>query len=404
MNRQPLKGADGPSPLDRVRALRGLIEHHAARDEGATQLADEVAEALRASGLFALATPAAIGGEECHPLAMIDATSELAYYDGSTGWYAAVLMTGGAIAGAYLGERAIDAMFRSGPMKLCSGSAAPVGRAERVGDSYRISGHFTFGSGTPSTAYCVGGYLLHDGDGLVLGANGAPIHLIALAPRAQVRFHGNWNVLGLRGTGSYDYEVCETVVHEDFVIRAGATPARRGGALYRIGFMAIPCLHHGSWALGVARRALDEWREQARTKKRGATFAGGKAISSFANEIATMQRDFAVAHGELRAAEAYYRQSYARLFEAVEASAPADEIEALQLDARLSTSHMLRTGTHVTQTAFTACTTFAVRDGSVIQRCFRDSQTGNAHILTGEQSYIEIGRALAGIEGAKVAF
>ena len=57
-----------------------------------------------------------------------------------------------------------------------------------------------------------------------------------------------------------------------------------------------------------------------------------------------------------------------------------------------------------TSTAFTACTTLALRNGNMIQRCFRDSQAGNAHILTGEASYIEVGRILVGIEGATQYF
>ena len=389
MSTKPRPAIHEALALDRVRALRGLIEDCAARDEGATQLDRDVTDALHEAGIFALMTPAELGGEEAHPDIMIDVIRELSYYDGSTGWYAGAVMTGGAVAGAYLGEQAIDAIYRSGPMKLCAGQAMPNGRAYREGDGYRISGRYTFGSGTPTASFCVGGYLVYDGDEPVLGENGQPIHLIGIAPREHVKFHGNWDVMGLRGTGSYDFEVCEHVLHEDHFIHAAAPMARRGGTLYRIGFMAIPCLHHGSWGIGVAQRALDEWLAIAQAKKRP---------DGFAHQATTMQRDFAVAQGELRAAEAYYRQSYSLLFERVEAGAPAEEIGALHLDARLSTSNALLIGTRVTQTAFTACTTLALRDGNMIQRCFRDSQAGNAHILTGETSFIEAGRVLAGID------
>jgi alkylation response protein AidB-like acyl-CoA dehydrogenase len=375
--------------LDRVRALRALIEGCAARDEEATQLADEVCTALYEAGLFALMAPREVGGEEAHPDTMIDVIRELSYYDGSTGWYVGAVTTGAAVSGAYLGERAIDAIYRSGPIKLCAGQAVPSGRAVREGDHYRISGRYTFGSGTPSASFCVGGYHVYEGDKPVLGENGQPIHLIGLAPREHVRFHGNWDVIGLRATGSYDFEVCEHLLHEDHFLQAGVARAKRGGTLYKIGFMAIPCLHHGSWAIGVAQRALDEWLAIAQAKKRP---------DGFAHEAKTMQRDYAVAQGELRAAEAYYRKSYSTLFERVEAGANREEIEALHLDARLSTSNAVLTGTRVTQTAFTACTTLALRDGNMIQRCFRDSQAGNAHILTGETSFIEAGRMLVGLD------
>lgn len=377
------------SPIERVRAIRDLIEGCAARDEEATELSREITDALYDAGIFALVTPRELGGEEAHPDTMIDVIRELSYYDGSTGWYAGAVMTGGAVAGAYLGEQAIDRIFRSGGMKLCAGQAMPNGRAIREGDGYRISGRYTFGSGTPTASFCVGGYLVYEGDEPKLDENGKPTHLIGIAPREHVKFHGNWNVMGLRGTGSYDFEVCEHVLHEDHFINAAAPARRRGGTLYKIGFMSIPCLHHGSWSIGVAQRALDEWRGIAQAKKRP---------DGFAHEAPTMQRDYAVAQGELRAAEAYYRQSYSRLFERVEAGASAEEIDELHLDARLSTSNALLIGTRVTQTAFTACTTLALRDGNMIQRCFRDSQAGNAHILTGETSFIEAGRVLVGID------
>ena len=75
-------------PIDRVRALRGLIEDRAARDEAATELSRDVTDALYDAGLFALVAPREVGGEEAHPDVMIDVVRELSYYDGSTGWYA----------------------------------------------------------------------------------------------------------------------------------------------------------------------------------------------------------------------------------------------------------------------------------------------------------------------------
>jgi len=195
--------------LDRVRSLRGVIESCAARDEEATQLAEEVTDALTDAGIFALVSPRELGGEEAHPDIMIDVIRELSYYDGSTGWYAGAVMTGGTVSGAYLGDKAVDKIFRSGAMKLCAGQAAPNGRAVREGDGYRISGRYAFGSGTPTASFCVGGYLIYEGDQLKLDDNGKPIHLIGIAPREHVKFHGNWNVMGLRATGSYDFEVCE---------------------------------------------------------------------------------------------------------------------------------------------------------------------------------------------------
>jgi alkylation response protein AidB-like acyl-CoA dehydrogenase len=225
-------------------------------------------------------------------------------------------------------------------------------------------------------------------------AHGAPVMLIGLAPRETVRFLGKWDVIGLRATGSYDFEVTEQLLHEDFFFNAGAPVQRRGGALYRMGFMALPCISHGAFALGATRRVLDEWLRFAKGKPR----AGGRPAS----EMQTFQRDFALATADLHAAEAWLRGTFAKLYEAAQAGDPI--ADTLRLDGRLAASHALVVAMRVAQTAFAACTTAAVRNGSALQRAFRDIHAGNAHFLTAEQSWIEAGKVLAEAEGAMLIF
>jgi alkylation response protein AidB-like acyl-CoA dehydrogenase len=378
--------------MDQVRALRDLIERAADAHDDANELAPEVMAALDASCVFGLMAPRELGGGEAEPSLLIDVIRELSYYDGSTGWYCGAVMTAAAVAGAYLGERAIEQIFARGKPRV-AGQAAPLGKAERIGDGYRISGQFSFGSGCPSAEWLVGGYVLHEDGQAVATAHGAPKMLIALAPRARVEFLGNWDVLGLRGTGSYDFRVPEQVVHADFAFAPDEAPPRRGGALYRMGFMAIPCLTHASIALGCGRRALDEWAAFAQAKPR--------PPRGHANELHTLQRDLAQAHGDLRAAEAYVRATFAALYAAA-ARGPVPE--ALQLDGRLCASHATRVAAQASHVAFASATAAALRNGSRLQRCYRDLQAGAAHFLTGEGSLIDAGAVLAGAPGAMLAF
>jgi alkylation response protein AidB-like acyl-CoA dehydrogenase len=376
----------GAATLARVRALGELIERRARETEQASEIPREVVDALQQAGVFGLMVPEALGGEEAHPELLIDVLREIAYRDGSTGWYVGAVMTAGAVTGAFLGDSAVAAIFGGGGVQLAAGQAAPLGKAEKVAGGYRIQGRFSFGSGLPTARWVVGGYLLEQDDG-------APVHLIALAPRSGVEVLGNWNVLGLRGTGSYDFHVREQVVPEDFVLTPAAAEVRRGGALYRMGFMALPCLTHAAFAVGCARRALDEWRAFAKRKARGPDL--------LAQAQATFQRDFAMAHAELRAVEAYARRTFSALYDAAAAGAIPED---LKLDGRLCASQALKVAAHVAQAAYAACTTAALRDGSVLQRCFRDLQAANAHVMTGEQSWIEAGRVLAGVPGAVAIF
>jgi alkylation response protein AidB-like acyl-CoA dehydrogenase len=373
--------------MDRLRDLRDLIERSADADEEATQLSDAVLDALERVGLFKIIAPRVVGGMEAHPLLVIDALRTLAYFDGSTGWYCQAAVTGPAVAGAFLGDRAIDEIFFSGARATCAGQAAPHGKAERVGEGYRISGSFSFGSGTPNASWIVGGYILHEKGVPVLRENGQPVMLIAMAPRSKVEFLGNWNVLGLRGTGSFDFRVLDQVIHRDFAFDAANPEQMRGGPLYGMGFMAIPSLCHSAFALGCTGRALDEWAGYARAKKR--------APSGTLSEMETFQKELAISHARFRSADAYVRDTFKDLFSSAERGHIRED---LKLDLRLCASNVLSVGAQISQLALTSSATTALRNGSKIQRCFRDMQAGNAHVMTGEQSFISAGRYLAGID------
>ena len=378
---------DAGQLLSQLDALRDLIESCADADEQASKLSDEVLDALEQAELFKIMAPRAVAGMEAHPLQVIEALRKLSYFDGSTGWYCQAAVTGPAVAGAFLGDRAIEEIFCSSGRATCAGQAAPTGKAEKVADGYRISGSFSFGSGTPNASWIVGGYILHDNGVPVLRDNGQPVMLIAFAPRSKVEFVGNWDVLGLRGTGSYDFRVVEQVIHRDFAFDVGNPEQKRGGPLYRMGFMAIPCLSHSGFALGCTRRALDEWTEYARKKKR--------LPSGTMSEMETYQKELAQSHARLRSADAYVRSTFDALYSAAEQGHISDD---LKLDVRLCASNVISSGAQISQQAFTSSTTTALRNGSKIQRCFRDLQAGNAHVMTGEQSFIGAGRYLAGID------
>ena len=375
--------------LQTLDGLQDLIESEAGHNEDATQVSDSVISALEQSGVFGLMAPRAVGGLEGHPLQIFEALRKLAYFDGSTGWYCQAAITGPAVSGAFLGDSAVEAIFHSGVPATCAGQAAPTGKAEREGDCYRISGKFSFGSGIPNARWVVGGYVLHENGAPIIGGHGLPAMLIAFAPRDRVRLTGNWDVLGLRGTGSYDFEVEEQRIHADFAFEAGVAQAQRGGALYRMGFNALPSLCHAAWAIGCTERMLEEWIAHAHAKKRNT----GRTIA----EHDSFQKDLAWSKARLQSASIYVRDTFTRLYDGALAGTNPD---SLKVDGRLCATLALITGNEICQTAFTSSATTGLRNGSRLQRCFRDMQAGNAHFLTGEQSLIETGAFLAGQPGS----
>jgi alkylation response protein AidB-like acyl-CoA dehydrogenase len=378
--------------LERARKLGPMLDASAAADENATEISTEIVNALDEAGIFAASAPRVLGGGEAHPTELIDLLSEIAYWDGSAGWYVQAVMSSGSIAGACLGPRAVEAIFAGGKYQRAAGSSNPGGTAERVGDSYRISGRFTFGTGSSHAGWFIGGYVLHEDGKPVIGANGQPVRIVGYSPRETVRFKGNWDVLGLRGTGSYDYEVTEQLLHEDFFFQYGSLVHRRGGPLFGMGYLAQPCISNGAFALGAARRMLHEWQVFARGKTRGT----GKMADNQA-----FHRDIGMATAELHAAEAYMKQAYTRLIDAAATKTITNEMKA---DGRLSASHAHRVALRIAQTAYVGCSTYALRNGNAIQRVFRDIHAGAAHSLTHENSMADVGKIIASGMDASVYF
>jgi hypothetical protein len=74
------------------------------------------------------------------------------------------------------------------------------------------------------------------------------------------------------------------------------------------------------------------------------------------------------------------------------------------VDGRLCASQATLAAARASQTAFTACTTAPLRNGSVLQRCYRDLQGAASHFLTGDQSMIDTGAVLAAAPGAAIVF
>ena len=99
----------------------------------------------------------------------------------------------------------------------------------------------------------------------------AAIRVVVL-PRNQVVVHDNWQVAGLKASGSCDYSIDYVFVPEAMTFRftdmlAGAAVA--GGAALKVGVPALVMPFHFGIALGIARRALDEVTVQAIEKSRG---------------------------------------------------------------------------------------------------------------------------------------
>ena len=374
-------------PLARARALRPLVESEADAADADLTLTKPVLDALARASLFQLMVPGEWGGLESDTDVLLDVFEELSHQDGSIGWTHMANVAGTAYA-AFLDPKLGEAMLKDRPDSVFGGQFAPVGQVARAGDDFRVSGHFQFGSGSSHSSYVGGaGMLMADETTPEMLQSGMPAFLCFFVPHETVLFQGGWDVMGLRGTGSYDYEIPEQVVDRGYTFYLFDAKVRTGGPLYGLGPIAIAGLGHAGWGLGVAQRALDEITE----------IAGGRTRMGAAllRDQPVFQRELGEQCLALQSVRLLVHDVFGRAVDRIAAGNPLDKAAADEIMAAVA--YMTQVAESATLFAYRASGSQGLRNPSLVQRCFRDMLTGGLHIYVDRRSYDELAKGKLGL-------
>jgi indole-3-acetate monooxygenase len=376
--------------VEAARGLRKLVAEETADSERIRTLNPPTVDALWESGLMRWCNPAEAGGSEPTFPEMIDTWIELAWQDGSLGWIGIANFPSAAACAAYLPDEGFEEVFTANDNQVTvGGQFFPNGLGEQVDGGYRITGAWNFGSGTGHSQYVAAGFIPTVDGEMVTGEAGIPSLLVAVIPHHEIVFTDGWHVQGLKGTGSYDYNVTDLFVPECRTYPLFSREPHRGSApAFRMGLIPITAAGHASWALGVARSAIDDVTELAATKVR----MGDEA--SIAHR-ASFQRNLAHHLAGWKAA----RLLVIATFTEVEATVAAggDLTPTLRADMRVAATFATETSREIVQWAHLAAGTTAIREGSRLERAFRDMYTGTQHVFIGEKTYTDAAQIYLGI-------
>lgn len=357
--------------LNRARALTPLIQREAAQAEADTTTTKAVVDAVTAAELFWILVPKELGGAEASVSDVLEVFEELSYADGSTGWSVMANITTCCLASIYTSDDASATMFPASALGIHAGMLGPVGRARATEGGYVVSGQYQFGSGCAHASWFGAGVMEFDANGEpVIDESGLPAMRVAFLPREQVELQGNWDVLGLASTGSYDYVVDEQFVEAGYTFPLLAAVARRGGSGYGIGLFGLVAAGHAGFALGVGKRALVEILALAPAKGR----MGGPPVST----EQLFQHDFAMHDAAMRSARAYVFESFADAEATVLAGDPCSQVQEQRL--RQATTYATRVAADAARFAYTWAGTTALRNGGALQRSFRDIHAATQHL------------------------
>jgi alkylation response protein AidB-like acyl-CoA dehydrogenase len=362
--------------LDAARELYDTVDANAA--EASTEpVPQTTVDAFVDKGLHAIAAPRAVGGGELSLVDQIDVYAEVARADGSAGWCLMANAVTIAFFGAWAGDGFVEQVFADG-VPLAAGQFAPNGVAVADDGGYRVTGDYQFGSGVRHSSWVGAGTLTQPDDG------SDPQILFALMPADQVELEGNWDVLGLQSTASWDYAVRDVWVPADATFDFFAPVRRRGGPVFDLGVMCLTAAGHAGFALGVARRVIDELRAVARDKHRMGAATPLRDSDRFLVELGTIE-------SRHRAAAAWVREA----FTAVEAPLTEDggvDLNLVNL-ARQATVFATHECADVAREAYLLAGTSALRNGP-IERGFRDLHAGTQHFFASPAATVDFGRDL----------
>jgi alkylation response protein AidB-like acyl-CoA dehydrogenase len=377
---------------DAARSLRGLTAEEAGECERNRTLTARSVAALWDSGLMQHFNPVEAGGSEPTFAEMIETWIELAWQDGSLGWIGIANFPSAAACAAYLPPEGFAEVFTANDNRVTvGGQFFPNGLGETVPGGYRVTGAWNFGSGTGHSEYVAAGFMPTVDGELVVGDDGIPPLLVAVVPRGDVEFTDGWHVQGLRGTGSYDYGLTDVIVPATRVFELFTrTPQRGRSAAFRMGLIPITGAGHASWALGVAKGMLDDVAELALVKVRMGD------DGALANR-ATFQKGFAHHTAMWRAGRLLVIDTFGHVERTVLDG--GELTPGMRADLRMAATYATEASREVVTWAHLAAGTAAIREGSRLERAFRDLYTGTQHVFIGEKTYIDAARIHLGLAG-----
>ena len=386
----PAKGAPGfagvtyEDALASASALVPALRERAARAEDARIMLPETLADLHRTGLLRVLQPRRWGGMEFEFVANFDVPCELARGCASTGWNVANFLIHHWMLALY-DERAQDEVWGQNPDSLiASGIAYPQGQGRAADGGFIVSGRWNFSSGVNVADWNMLAVTVREGEGRAgEGRAGDKVidHRMCLLHKSEYEVVDDWQVLGMRSTGSM------TVVAKDVFVpvhRALCMYEARGGdrfpgaranphPVYRVPLSSLGGHGIGGVAVGNAQAALELSIEVV--KQRSTSYTGLKM-----RDFQAVQLRIGAAAARIDAARQILRNDSIEAQEIANRNVIADPERKLRFKRNLA--YAVSLCTEAVDILHAMAGANGIYDGYPIQRIFRD-----AHALAGHFSF-----------------
>ncbi len=370
-----------PTLIAKAHEIASVLAAQGSRNDAAGRLSDETIAALRSGDFFGLMIPRCFGGAEAGPVAALEVFEIISAADASTGWVLMACNVGTGSAAAYLPAKGAQAVFGDRrQIPIICGEGAPKGRADVDGKGFRLSGHWSYGSGVMHAEY------LHTG-GMVY-ENGTPREARTfIVPARHAKFLDNWDVVGLKGTASIDYALEDVYVPAEFTHSPNLLVAEQGGDAYRIGIVGMAPLGHTGFTLGLGRRVLDELSALAKAPSGRpsplAEIGGGESF----------REGYGAAEAKLRASRAFCYEVWNDVEATIGTGSPVTTRQFTLI--RLCLNQLTTSVAEICAFAHRNGGGVSLRSG-ILQRCVRDMLAATQHRIVSPATLRDCARELLG--------
>ncbi len=382
-----------PDHLAAVRSLAALIEAGGAHGDRAGHLDPQVVEALHAHGLFRMLLPHRLAGAQINPLDYVAVIEELALHDGSTAW--CVNQASGVGMGATHLPHAAAMQVWGDPRGVAAWGppASKNIRMRSVPGGYRVDYDGNFASGSTHASW-LGGFIqvMEDDGSPRLMADGKGELRAFVVPKASAEMRVDWDVLGLRGTGSNSYTLRDVFVPAEHTwVRDADSPDAdpyyrlRAGQVWAGGFASI--------SLGLATGMLNAFLDLATTKT-------ARDETNPLRENHVVQHEVALCHAKLGSARLYFRETLRSYCE--ELRTRTTPTLDMRIGYRLAATHAIHTAREVGEMIYDAAGATAIFNGGAFARRYRDLRTVTQQLNGRKAHYHNVGRHLLGLKPAMV--
>ncbi|HBG29308.1 MAG TPA: flavin-dependent monooxygenase [Gammaproteobacteria bacterium] len=257
--------------LERARGMRKVLQERAAQCAAASRVPDETIADFKDAGFFKILQSKAYGGYEMDPQVYYSVVIELAKGCMSSAWVMSVIGVHNWQLNLF-DPRAAAEVWKDDPSVLVSSSYAPMGMVERVEGGFKLTGHWSFSSGCEHCDWVFLGAVVPAEDGSWDLHN----YRTFLLPAKDYKIEKNWDVVGLKGTGSHDVTVDGAFVPEyrtHFMIADMSGEKHKDKPpVYRLPFMQVFSRAVCTATLGALDAQVEDYAALANRRMAGPIF------------------------------------------------------------------------------------------------------------------------------------